>query len=304
MDTMTTIFGAKRSDAKEWNPYVVVRHGILSSEQPFQSLAQFIKKEFPKAIVDNQTYRWTDSVVLNGARIAKSVQDSSEATNRPVVLIGHSMGGLVCRVAGLLLSEPDLIVRDRHIFLNYYNQNYDDLKALSALRLDQQKAHRPNLVVTLGTPNSGAMLKGQISALGDLLGKALAVKFGSLDDLNTARLFRLFQYFSSGVPTLSISGSGWSRMSKAKTDPIFWAPHLAARLHLPNDMIVEDRSVDLAQSIFPNEVLAANPPKGLPNYLPKYLHVRVYEDCTEVTHTTMYDNGRVRDVLIDAMERC
>lgn len=296
MNSMQTVFGPQRQNWKSWNPYVVVRHGILSSDEPFRALSTFIKNAFPNAVVDNQKYIWTDSVVLNGARLAKSLLTNSVAMSRPLVLVGHSMGGLVCRVANLLLTQPSLISQNRGIFLNYYNQKQSDLVALLGLGLEQQQPRSINFVATLGTPNSGAMLKAQLSAMGDLAGKALAVKFKSLDDLNTARLFRLFQYFTANTPTLSISGSGWNRMTKTKTDPIFWAPHLAARLHLPNDMIVEDRSVDLGQSIFPNEVLSAT--------APKYLHVRLYWDCTDVTHTTMYDHARVRDVLVDGLSRC
>src|SRR6266404_8014884 len=89
---------------------------------------------------------------------------------------------------------------------------------------------------------------------------------------------------------LSISGSGWNRFKKAPTPAIFWGPHLAASLHLPNDMIVEDRSVDLSQSILQDELLS-HPSE-------KYLHVRVYRDCTDVIHATMYNHGKIRDILV------
>jgi pimeloyl-ACP methyl ester carboxylesterase len=291
-----TAFGPQRKNWPSWNPFVVVRHGILSSDVPFQGLSKFIESKFPTAIVDNQKYTWTDSVVLNGARLAKAILDHPDAKGRPVILIGHSMGGLVCRVANLLLTQPGLIPQNRLIFQNYCDGDGNDFEALIGLGLDRNEARTINLVVTLGTPNSGAMLKAQLSALGDLVGKALAFKFTSLKDLNTARLFQLLQYFSVSTPTLSISGSGWNRFKKAPAGPIFWAPHLAARLQLPNDMIVEDRSVDLAQSILPNEVLSA-PAR-------KYLHVRLYTDCIDVIHTTIYDHWKVKDILIDCMARC
>jgi hypothetical protein len=296
MDSVETVFGESRPNWRDWNPYVVVRHGIMSDDVPFQDLSRYILGRFRNAIVDNQKYTWTDSVVLNGARLAKQIFRNNDVPGRPLVLIGHSMGGLVCRVANLLLSQPGLISRNRLIFQNYCDGDGNDFQTLLGLTLDQHAPKAPSLLVTLGTPNSGAMLKAQVSALGDLLGQVAKFKYPSLKDLNTIRLFRLLQYFSTNTPTLTISGSGWNRFKKAPTPVMFWAPHLAASLNLPNDMIVEDRSVDLVQSILPNEVLSSGSTK--------YLHVRLYRDCTDVIHTTIYDHGKVRDLLVDCMSRC
>ena len=267
----------------------------MSSDIPFQDLSHFVKSQFPNAFIDNQPYTWTDSVVLNGARLAEAIYRRSAAIGRPIVLIGHSMGGLVCRVANLLLRDPTLISNNRQIFQDYSEGDRNGFNALLNLGLNKFNPRKVNLLVTIGAPNSGAMLKAQVSALGDILGKVASVKFPSLKDLNTSRLFQLLQNFSVDTPTLSISGSGWNRFKKAPTPAIFWGPHLAASLHLPNDMIVEDRSVDLSQSILPNEILS-HPSE-------RYLHVRMYKECTDVIHTTMYNHGKVRGILVDCMSR-
>jgi pimeloyl-ACP methyl ester carboxylesterase len=295
MDSLTTVFGQQRANWQNANPYVVIRHGILSDDTPFQGLAKFIQTKFPNAIIDNQRYTWTDSVVLNGTRLAKALLAEPNAANRALVLIGHSMGGLVCRVANLLLRDPSLISGNRQVFQNYCDGDRNAFSTLLGLGLNQHAARNVNLLVTIGTPNSGAMLKAQISALADVLRKVLSVKFASLKDMNTARLFQLLQYFTVDTPTLSISGSGWNRFKKSSTPPIFWAPHAAASFNFPNDMIVEDRSFDLAQSILPSELLS--------HPAAKYLHVRMYRDCTDVIHTTMYDHEEVRNLLIDCMAR-
>jgi pimeloyl-ACP methyl ester carboxylesterase len=93
MNVMPAVYGPQRLNWREWDPYVIVRHGILSSDEPFRDLSDFIKTTFPNAVVDNQKYIWTDSVVLNGARLAKTVFESRDAMKRPLVLVGHSMGG-------------------------------------------------------------------------------------------------------------------------------------------------------------------------------------------------------------------
>ena len=90
-------------------------------------------------------------------------------------------------------------------------------------------------------------------------------------------------------------GIGVESFQESSNTAIFWGPHLAASLHLPNDMIVEDRSVDLSQSILQDELLS-HPSE-------KYLHVRVYRDCTDVIHATMYNHGKIRDILVDCMSR-
>ena len=132
---------------------------------------------------------------------------------------------------------------------------------------------------------------------------------------NRARVFRLLFvlaiptqafsqllscYFASTVflsePTLSISGSGWNRYGKAPAGIMLSLAQLAGRLHLPNDMIVEDRSVNLDQSILQNEILSAAPSK--------YLHLRMYRDCIDVVHDNIYDHGKVRDVVVDCITRC
>jgi len=61
-------------------------------------------------------------------------------------------------------------------------------------------------------------------------------------------------------------------------------------------MIVEDRSVNLDQSILQNEILSAAPSK--------YLHLRMYQDCIDVVHDNIYDHGKVRDVVVDCITRC
>jgi pimeloyl-ACP methyl ester carboxylesterase len=296
MQILTTVFGPPQRIATTWNPVIVVRHGIFSDHRPFQDLENFLAAKFPKAKIDNHKYEWKDSVVMNGTRLADSILGDPSMDGRPLVLIGHSMGGLVCRVANLILSEPDVIQNNLPLFRNYCVLDKGDLQTLRSFSLLGKKPRSVNLMVTLATPNSGAMLWAQINSIASIVKRPFSSHVTSMNDLTTERLFRLLQYFSVNTPTLSISGSGWNRFGKAPAGIMLSLAHLAGRLHLPNDMIVEDRSVDLDQSILKNEILSAAPSK--------YLHLRLYRDCIDVVHDNIYDHGKVRDIVVDCITRC
>lgn len=296
MQTLTTVFGPPRRNPKTWDPVIVVRHGILSDDRPFQKLSNLLAVKFPNATINNQKYDWKDSVVMNGTRLAEVILGDPSIVGRPLVLIGHSMGGLICRVANLILSEPDVIEQNLPLFKNYCVLDKGDLQTLRSFALLGKKPRSVNLIVTLATPNSGAMLWAQINSFASIVKRPFSSHVTSMNDLMTERLFRLLQYFSVDTPTLSISGSGWNRYGKAPAGIMLSLAHLAGRLHLPNDMIVEDRSVDLAQSILQNEILSVAQAK--------YLHLRLYRDCVDVVHDNIYDHGKVQDIVVDCITRC
>src|SRR5207249_1740355 len=108
----------------------------------------------------------------------------------------------------------------------------------------------------------------------------------SAKDLTTDRLFRFLQRYSVRTPVLSVSGSQWSRFALASGQLSGLLGRAGIKLDMPHDSIVEDRSVDLASSILPNEVvhLGSGP----------YLHLRAYNDCTEVGHGNIYDDPAIR----------
>jgi hypothetical protein len=296
MQNLTTVFGPPQRIAKTWDPVIVVRHGILSDDRPFQNLSNFLAAKFPSATIDNQKYDWKDSVVMNGTRLADAILGDLSIEGRPLVLIGHSMGGLICRVANLILSEPDVIEQNLPLFTNYCVLDKGDLQTLRSFALLGKSPRPVNLIVTLATPNSGAMLWAQINSFASIVKRPFSSHVTSMNDLMTDRLFRLLQHFEVTTPALSISGSGWNRYGKAPAGVMLSLAHLAGRLHLPNDMIVEDRSVDLAQSILKNEILSAAHAK--------YLHLRLYRDCVDVVHDNIYDHGKVRDIVVDCITRC
>jgi len=291
-------FGNVRPSPLQWNPVIFIRHGICSTSTPFQSLEQYLAGVFKNSTIDNSSYKWRDSVLVNGARLANDIL--KVAGDRPLVLIGHSMGGLLCRVANAILANPNYflsLVSSRAPQLTYKET---DLLEISNYPFRRTKMPKPTLIITLATPNSGAMLQGQISGIPALLKAALNLfpptNLESVADLTTDRLFRFLQNFSVSTPMLSISGSKGNRFARASGTISTWLGKKGVRIEMPNDLIVEDRSVDLRYSILPNEFIHHG--------TAKYLHARCYVDCTNVWHSNIYDDMNVRELVVDCLKRC
>jgi len=77
-----TVFGLQRKNWQASNPYSSSawdHERRRSVSRPFT----FRESQFPNAFIDNQPYTWTDSVVLNGARLAKAIHSEAAAAERP-----------------------------------------------------------------------------------------------------------------------------------------------------------------------------------------------------------------------------
>jgi hypothetical protein len=171
----------------------------------------------------------------------------------------------------------------------------EDVPTLKAYSFDGKVRRPVNGIVTLAAPNSGALLQWQVSSFLALVqwavNRASSFRHPSVQDLTTDRIFRLLQNFSTTTPVLSISGSKMNRFTTGAGQIVRSATKLGLNLTVPHDLVVEDVSVDLSKSILPNEVIDHG------NAL--YLHLRAYEGCTDVTHSSIHNNYVVADYIAD-----
>ena len=273
---------------------IVVRHGFCSDHKPFVKVSNQLRGSFTGAIVDNEDYDWTKPVLQKGVELALHILDKYQDSQH-LSLIGHSMGGLVCRVANLALTRTVEFRSYMAAFSIAGGPSYLDPARELVAKLRQRAVSG---LVTLATPNSATLTYAQIA--GWLKMSTVATTFGfpnktaSFIDLTTDRLFRILQSFRTDTPTLSVSGSAHNRFSKRRP-ALGVLVGLAGKLALPNDGLVEDRSVDLRASILPNEICHMG--------TSKYLHLREYSDCTDVDHSSIYDEVAVYEALVAFMQR-
>src|SRR5438270_698022 len=289
-------FGPARVPLSSETPLIYVMHGIFSNAGNMVNLDTRLQQLLPNATIHRFGYDWRQSVLRSGAELANAAfNDAGE--EKQLLFVGHSMGGLVSRVANVILSKPAEFAA-LVPFLSRFDYQ-DDINILKAYSFSSKTKRIVNGIVNLATPNSGAMLQGQVSSYMALVQWAVnqvaSFRHPSVQDLTTDRLFRLLQYFGTSTPVLSISGSKVNRFTTGAGQIVRSASKLGLNLTLPHDLVVEDVSVDLSKSILPNEVIHHG------NAL--YLHLRAYEDCTDVTHSSIHNNQVVADYIADFVSR-
>ncbi len=291
---------------------VFVRHGMNSDRTSMESLCDRLRRVKAPQLepeIDNSTYRWKEPVLAEGIALARAIIGTYQPLqHRRIVLIGHSQGGLICRVAAAMLAGTCDAVMPGRSTLNDagFGRVIGDLLA-TWVGADRAGAAvvGPALagVIMLGTPNGGAFTFGQLSLVGRpfaAMARQIVSPFGmkNLPDLTTDRLPRLLQHYRvPSVKYLSVSGSAISRYSSVNYDDLASVPligRLGARLELPNDSVVEDCSVDLEQAPLPCEIA---------DMATQYEHVRAYVDCTSVAHTAIQSNDTVIAIVKDRMNR-
>ena len=192
---------------------------------------------------------------------------------RPLLFVGHSMGGLVSRVADLILTDPaGFAARVPRLSSDGYQ---DDVNHIKKYALEYKPKRKVNGIVTLATPNrsyvagSGKPLSGSpASHRGQ--GLLIPASLGSGPDHGSplSPIAELLELNSCS----SISGSKMNRFTIGAGQILRTSGKLGLNLTLPHDLVVEDISVDLDRSILPNELTHHGPSP--------YMHLRAYEGCT------------------------
>lgn len=85
-------------------PVMVLVHGVQGSPEQFLGLAQALASRGQQAVAFS--YRERDSLMVSSGRLARSLERLARAVpGRDLIVIGHSMGGLIARKA--LVADRD-----------------------------------------------------------------------------------------------------------------------------------------------------------------------------------------------------
>ena len=265
------------------------RHGIRSDHQSMLWLANKLGEQPRFAEANNEPYDWSDDVVKAGLDLAAQVV-SHGAEEEAVLLVGHSQGGLVCRVAavalvGNLLGKGGEFTQEIRKW-----QRKRSVKFVKTLG-----------VVTIAAPNAGAITFGQMSVAAELLGRTLAGATDLLDrmcnlkDLTTTRLFEEFENWRVNARYLSISAVCVNRYQRGWAQDVaelLPTRRVAVRWDVPNDGVVEDSSTDLRRSVIRPEV----------NLAEDYRHVRAYPGSIRLNHSSVRESPEVAKVIVENLE--
>ena len=262
-------------------------HGIFSNSESMDWLAQELGKKEGFRRPTNETYDWRDQIVNSGIELAETILSTTQADSE-VLLVGHSQGGLVCRVAAVALAGEHVGTAGPFTGRLVRWQCGRDVSA----------ARRRLGVVTIATPNAGAMTFGQMSVAAELLGRTimgaadLIAGASDLRDLTTPRLFQEFEKWRVEARCLSISGVCVNRYSRGYVrdlTELLPIKRVSVRFDVPNDLLVEDSSTNLRESLIRPEVELDE----------DYKHVRAYPSSISLHHTNVQQSEEVLNVISD-----
>jgi len=253
-------------------------HGIFSSGDTFDAMADAFDKSPAFARWAPYNYNYNRSMEENASRLAAKIKDVAA----PVVLVCHSMGGLIARLAVLSGDVPNV-----------------------------------RRVIMLGTPNFGAIRTAKAGLLAQLAlrttGRIAAVfrRPGILELTRVTRLLaepiRQGEKFARDVEYVTIPGtffnesretdlaSAWTFLFaslEVGADLLRLVPFWRSEMARPHDGIVEEASNDLlpfgAGRLSEKRATLLDPGK----YGFTYAHIRI-DQCDELTHVMIHKDPEI-----------
>jgi pimeloyl-ACP methyl ester carboxylesterase len=272
---------------------LVFVHGIFSDHATFEPLMNGLLRKAPALNAVGHyffDYDFYQTIPNSGLELARTLREAFPDGKTEITLVGHSMGGLVCRAA-LLQS--------------------DDLQMVKRL-------------IMLGTPNHGTLQTARLGALAHLLREGIAILWTvfpqestGIKELTEIRktfdpLIRSGKHNTRHVEYVTIPGmrfndeSGWLESPQntsaglrllSVTMAIMRAmPGMHAELETPHDGIVEESCVRLSSK--PDHF--SERPAVRPHYAP-YVHL-THPDYHAVDHVTVQQADRTISVLAQLLE--
>lgn len=273
-----------------FRPTVVFVHGILSSGATFDAMKQVFQQRGSFAACLAFEYDYNSELKANGRRLAELLA----GIDGDIVLVGHSMGGLVARLAVL----TGIVTSVRRVIM-LGTPNFGAMRTASAGLLAQLVLQasgrvsavfrRPGILeltripaimkgaVAAGEPHARNVEYVTIPALFFNEGRG-SLEFGEWT--GTPRSTKLFAALGVGMELLSLF-------------PL-WAP----RMDRPHDGIVEERSNTLAPDAAGRRSEKRRTLTDPLQWGYSYAHV-VTERCDDLNHVTLHLDPLVIDLVAD-----
>lgn len=260
---------------------VIFVHGIFSCHETFRPLLNGMLAAVPALKNWWQCYfdyEYKQSILDNGKDLAETIRQAFPHQKPKITLVGHSMGGLVCRAA--VLQEGDLGMVKRLIMLG--TPNHGTLQTARLGLLAHLMRESAGVLYTVFARKSPGIR--QLSEVGRTFEPLLATGIHGTKSIDYVSIPGLQFHDESGWLTVDGSFSPLGRFLTLMFEVADLLPGATVKLKLPHDGIVEEESVKLSSSASRFSERPAhgnsNPPFG------PYAHV-THPALKKVDHVTV-----------------